>query len=183
MWPACCAVSAITRTSRWPSVVARRSCGHQGTTAGAVQRQLDEHRVGMRPRVAVEADDVVAGLFSGRPHVGAGHDRIVSHPGQLVRDGPPDAVTQVLRLDSDEVLDQPQDVRTRWGQRAATVVLRESVQAAQRRLSSLLQVVPQVGPRIEPVRDGRHARTVVIARSRPMAATGLDARRSWAGLM
>ena len=78
----------------------------------------------MRPRPAVEGDDLLARLVGGRPHVSVGIVGIEFWQ-RLV--GTAEGVTEVPELDKGYVLYQAQQVGARRHQRAPDVVFGQAV--------------------------------------------------------
>ena len=75
--PAWRSMSAMTCTRIRCSVTSRLSSGHHETDPIASRGSASMVGVGVRPRPAVQPDDVVARLLGSRPHVGVGLGALV----------------------------------------------------------------------------------------------------------
>ena len=137
-WPACRSVSAMTCTRIVLSVTAALVRPPRHAT-GRIEWERVDRDVRVRPHPAVQADDVLARLVSGGPHVGV-RLGVVLHPRLRLGERPPEGVAEVADLDAGAVLDEPQQVRAGRHHRPAHVVLREVVELPQQRASASLQV-------------------------------------------
>ena len=108
----------------------------------------------------VQADDLLARLAGGGPHVGVGFGVVIQPPQGLV-EGPAEGEAEVSQLDAGHVLDQSQQVGARRHHRAADVVLHESVELPEQGLTGGLQITVKVLLRIGP---GHAAQTATPGR-------------------
>ena len=106
-----------------------------------------------------QADDVLDRLVRASPQVVV-ELGIGLFPRKMLGKGAPEGFAEVSRLDAGDVLHQPEDVGRCRRHRSSCVEAREPVQLTEKPVSSLIQVVQQIGLGIgdgHPVHDCRRA--------------------------
>jgi DNA-binding MarR family transcriptional regulator/GNAT superfamily N-acetyltransferase len=130
-----------------------------GHVAEFVQGQRADRGVRVRPRPAVQPDDVAARLLGGGPHVRVGLGPFLQ-PRQRLAERLAEHFAEIPELHAGQVLDQAEQVGAGRHHRAADVVLGQPVELPQHGLAGRLQVAAKVslGIRIGHVRQSAISR-------------------------